>query len=215
LERELRVLIVSPYAAARAGLSALAGQEPSANIHVAGFVSGSADLPDALPSARSDVALADPASGEASSLVDSLARHGVGLALLSDDPGHWRVLAEAGLPGWALLPRDAEAAEIRATLRAVGEGLVVLGRAGALPPVSAATPRLPGVGEESGEALTPREREVLQLLADGLPNKVIANRLSVSLHTIKFHVASILAKLGASSRTEAVAVGARRGLVTL
>ena len=63
--------------------------------------------------------------------------------------------------------------------------------------------------------LSAREREVLQLMAQGLPNKIIAARLSISLHTVKFHVASILAKLGAGSRTEAVTLGARRGYVIL
>ena len=65
------------------------------------------------------------------------------------------------------------------------------------------------------ETLTTREREVLALMARGLPNKQIAARLSISLHTVKFHVASVLAKLGASSRTEAVTLGARRGAVSL
>lgn len=65
------------------------------------------------------------------------------------------------------------------------------------------------------EKLTAREREVLQLVAQGLANKQIGGRLSISLHTVKFHVASILAKFGAMSRTEAVTLGARRGLVTL
>ena len=56
---------------------------------------------------------------------------------------------------------------------------------------------------------------MLQLVALGLPNKVIANRLSISEHTVKFHVAAILTRLGAASRTEAVHLGAQRGLVTL
>jgi DNA-binding CsgD family transcriptional regulator len=63
--------------------------------------------------------------------------------------------------------------------------------------------------------LTPREREILQQMAEGLPNKQIALRLSISLHTVKFHVASILAKLGVQSRTEAVTLGVRQGLVRL
>jgi DNA-binding CsgD family transcriptional regulator len=70
----------------------------------------------------------------------------------------------------------------------------------------------------SGEAeagLTPREIEVLAAMADGASNKMIARRLGISFHTVKFHVASILAKLDADSRTEAVAQGARLGLVML
>ncbi|HEY6285481.1 MAG TPA: response regulator transcription factor, partial [Ktedonobacteraceae bacterium] len=65
------------------------------------------------------------------------------------------------------------------------------------------------------EALTGREREVLELLSQGLPNKLIARRLQISEHTVKFHVSSIYAKLGASSRTDAVSRGVRRGLITL
>ena len=78
----------------------------------------------------------------------------------------------------------------------------------------------PGAGAtdpapSDGAALTPRELEVLAALADGAPNKMIARRLGISFHTVKFHVASILDKLDADSRTEAVAEAARRGLVML
>jgi len=65
------------------------------------------------------------------------------------------------------------------------------------------------------ETLTPREREVLTLLAEGFPNKQIALRLGISDQTAKFHVASIYGKLGASNRTEAVRIAFRRGLVTI
>ena len=65
------------------------------------------------------------------------------------------------------------------------------------------------------EPLTPREIEVLELLAEGLPNKSIAERLGISDQTVKFHVASILAKLGASNRTDAVRLALRRGLISL
>ncbi len=65
------------------------------------------------------------------------------------------------------------------------------------------------------EPLTPREREVLELMAEGLPNKAIAARLGISDQTVKFHVASVTAKLGAANRTDAVRLAVRRGLVTL
>ena len=66
-----------------------------------------------------------------------------------------------------------------------------------------------------GEELTPREQQVLELLAEGLPNKAIAARLGISDQTVKFHVASIAAKLGATNRTDAVRLALRRGLLTL
>lgn len=73
--------------------------------------------------------------------------------------------------------------------------------------------------KESGpaieEALTPRETQVLELLAEGLPNRAIAGRLAISDQTVKFHVASISGKLGASNRTDAVRRAVRRGLITL
>jgi DNA-binding CsgD family transcriptional regulator len=71
------------------------------------------------------------------------------------------------------------------------------------------------IGEPPAEPLTAREAEVLGLLSQGLPNKQIALRLQISEHTVKFHIAAIFAKLGAASRTEAVSIGARQGLITL
>jgi DNA-binding NarL/FixJ family response regulator len=70
-------------------------------------------------------------------------------------------------------------------------------------------------GEWTEETLTPREHEVLELLAEGLPNKSIAERLGISDQTVKFHVASICGKLGASNRTDAVRRAIRRGLISI
>ncbi|HMM42300.1 MAG TPA: helix-turn-helix transcriptional regulator, partial [Thermomicrobiales bacterium] len=88
-------------------------------------------------------------------------------------------------------------------------GLVVLDPAVA--PLSVAAPLQP----DSDDILTDRERQVLALVALGLPNKAIAVELDISEHTVKFHVAAILGKLDAASRTEAVTVAARRGLLVL
>jgi len=65
------------------------------------------------------------------------------------------------------------------------------------------------------EALTPREPEVLQVLAEGLSNRAIASRLNISEHTVKFHMSAIFAKLGAGNRTDAVRRGVRLGLIIL
>jgi DNA-binding NarL/FixJ family response regulator len=78
-----------------------------------------------------------------------------------------------------------------------------------------AAPRAERADSTTGGALTPREREVLALLAEGVGNKTIAWKLAISEHTVKFHVASIMGKLNATSRTEAVAVGIRKGLILL
>ncbi len=125
--------------------------------------------------------------------------------------------AESDELAFAALLRDATTEEIVAAMRAVGGGLVTLDRRlahGALTAIQRVTaPTELAAG--AGEPLTPRERDVLQLMAEGLPNKLIAARLSISEHTAKFHVSAIMTKLGAASRTEAVTIGARRGLLIL
>jgi DNA-binding NarL/FixJ family response regulator len=122
-------------------------------------------------------------------------------------PGETRPVVSLGgadddLPG--VLPGDADASQIDAAIRAVAAGLVV---------------RLPGARENGfgamretlGHALlTPREFEVLAALAEGMTNKAIARRLDISLHTVKFHVESLFRKLGARTRTEAVAKASER-----
>jgi DNA-binding CsgD family transcriptional regulator len=103
-----------------------------------------------------------------------------------------------------VLSREANAGQIDAAIRAVAAGLIV---------------RMPDpietgfgvVGETDGHALlTPRELEVLAALAEGLTNKAIARRLNISLHTVKFHIESLFRKLGARTRTEAVAKASER-----
>jgi len=102
------------------------------------------------------------------------------------------------------LPREADARQIDAAIRAVAAGLVV----------RAPAARESGFGamreNEAHALLTPRELEVLATLAEGMTNKAIARRLDISLHTVKFHVESLFRKLGARTRTEAVAKAAER-----
>ena len=82
--------------------------------------------------------------------------------------------------------------------------------------IVAATPLPPDPGDTPApETMTPREIQVLELVAEGLPNKVIAERLGISDQTVKFHIGSISGKLGASNRTDAVRRAVRRGLITL
>jgi DNA-binding NarL/FixJ family response regulator len=134
---------------------------------------------------------------------------------LADDAGPAATLRALDLPAWAILPRDAPMDELQATVQAAAHGLVVLPAALAERMLSQPASVEALAPAPLDEPLTPREREVLELLAEGLSNKLIARRLQISEHTVKFHVSSIYAKLGASSRTEAVSQGARRGLITL
>jgi NarL family two-component system response regulator YdfI len=111
----------------------------------------------------------------------------------------------------AVLPR--ESSNLAAAIAAVGAGYVVLHPDAAESVVPASNGTLTPL--RSAQALTPREIEVLRMMAEGLANKAIAARLHISEHTVKFHVGSIFAKLHAGSRTEAVTLGARQGLVML
>lgn len=211
----IRILIVAAYASVRAGLHVLLAE--AEDIAIVGEASGSAELERLLPEARPDVVLADDNAADSARLRDVLADRGIGLVVLGDSRTDYRRFADSPLPGWAYLRKEADGAEMIGAARAVAAGLVVLDRS--LASLLAEPSRI-RIGQETaeilpGEALTAREREALQLMAQGLPNKVIAARLNISLHTAKFHVASILAKLGATSRTEAVMLGARRGYVLL
>jgi DNA-binding NarL/FixJ family response regulator len=133
--------------------------------------------------------------------------------ILSDDPTFPLLLARAGLRGWACLARDVDADQLDLAVRSAEAGLVLLDLPLAASSLSPATTMAaPGV---QAEPLTPRELQVLNLVAQGLPNKGIARRLGISENTAKFHVASVCGKLGASSRTEAVTIAARRGLILL
>jgi DNA-binding NarL/FixJ family response regulator len=133
--------------------------------------------------------------------------------VLSDEAGMAHQLARAGLRGWAWLARDADADQLDLAVRSAEAGLVLLDL-----PLAATSLTLSGMvasAPQAMEPLTARELQVLQLVAQGLPNKGIARRLGISENTAKFHVASLCGKLGASSRTEAVTLAARRGLILL
>jgi len=124
------------------------------------------------------------------------------------------VLADAALTSRALqlgvravLPREAGPEQIVAALHAASAGLV------AVPVESSAHVMQAAAADGEVESLTPRELETLEMLAEGLSNKQIAARLHISGHTAKFHVNSILGKLHAGTRTEAVMRGIRSGLV--
>lgn len=114
----------------------------------------------------------------------------------------------------AVLPCEIGAAAIGAALSLAGPGLRLL-PASALDRLRALAGAEPERAEDDAPVLTPREHEVLAAMADGASNKVIARRLGISFHTAKFHVASILSKLDAETRTEALARAARLGLVML
>jgi DNA-binding NarL/FixJ family response regulator len=120
------------------------------------------------------------------------------------------------LRGWGILPQDVSAMQLQAAVAAVAQNLITIPPqlAGGLYEARPARVRALNL-EEPDEQLTPREREVLELVSQGLSNKLIARKLQISEHTVKFHMSSIATKLGASSRTDAVRRGLRHGLITL
>lgn len=211
----ISVFIVAASPLARAGLENLL---VARGVKVAGGVA----TIDALVSQLSDVAvdaiLIDSSGEPFEPLMDSVIASGLAsdlsVVLLAEAPlpAVFSEALHAGIS--AVLPSDISPDQLAAALQAAASGLVVLHPAQfhSAVPAASATSRALG---ELAEPLTPRESEVLQMLASGLGNKEIAAKLGISEHTVKFHVASILGKLGAASRTEAVSLGIRHGLVLL
>jgi NarL family two-component system response regulator YdfI len=211
----IRVFIVAASPLARTGLQSLFGGR---EVKVVGSIANLESLAAQWPDVEADVILVEASGEQFESVIDSLAASQLAseanIVILSDH-SEPRWLAEALRAGVrAVLPTDISPDQLVAALKAAATGLIVMHPAevdAAFPPAEPGSRPL----AELAEPLTPRESEVLQMLASGLANKEIAARLTISEHTVKFHVASILGKLGAGSRTEAVSLGIRRGLVLL
>jgi len=198
----LQVLVVAASPALRAGLVSLLASDRLLDPMVAERVK----LGDA--GAAPSAIVVDYSAGEPEEILSiAEAFPGSPLVMIGADPAS----DGPGLSGApvAYLPGDVDAAALAAAVRAAAVGLIVLD-----PTVAGAT----GIHahartSDNAETLTTREREVLLLVAEGLPNKAIARELGISEHTAKFHVGSLLGKLGAASRTEAVTLATRRGIL--
>ena len=134
------------------------------------------------------------------------------IALVDEDRDPMPLLA-AGVRG--LIRRDVDAERLRAAILAVSLGLTILDDDPADGVVAAWSPPAGPQPEPTPDRLTPREREVLEQLADGLSNRAIGEALGISAHTVKFHVDALLDKLSARSRTQAVVKAMREGLLEL
>ena len=211
----IRVFIVAASPLIRAGLHSMLADS---RVDIVGSAADLESISGQLVDVEPDVVLVGAAADAQEELLNALEDAEVAqeypVMLLSEQPKTaWlsKVL-RAGVR--AVLPPDVAAEQLRAALEAAAAGLVVIHPSELDTVLSAAIgPSAPL--DELLEPLTRREREVLQMLAAGLANKEVAARLAISDHTVKFHVASILGKLGASTRTEAVSAGIRRGLVML
>lgn len=207
----IRVLVKASSPIAKAGLESLLRAD--SNLELA--EDSSADARRMEAESPPDVLLV-----ESGTLAESGVREAIGWAsaggtvvfLVHDPAGE--AVAEALRAGVkAVISSARTGPEIVATIQAAAAGLVVLDSPGIDALLRVPSPVLNGGAEALAEALTARELEVLRLLAEGLGNKEIAARFHISEHTVKFHVASIMGKLGAASRTEAVTVGIRHGLI--
>jgi len=198
---------VAPTPFARVGLrSILESAEVNADVLVVGEADSVVEL--VHPEADVVVVAGDDSLEE---VTRAVAEEGTqAILLLSEDDRFMPLLREVAPRGWGLISPDAPPEELSAAIVAVAQGLVVLPRT-----LTGRLLRGHEAVEELAEPLTTREREVLGLLGRGLSNKMIARDLRISEHTVKFHVSSIYAKLGAASRTEAVGLGARLGLISL
>jgi DNA-binding NarL/FixJ family response regulator len=210
VEGNIRVLVADDHPMLREGLTAVLGTQP--DFEVIGEAADGSEVVQLAETLRPDVILLDlemPTVDGVAALeglrdAGSEARTIVFTAYDTDE----RILRSlrAGARGYLL--KGASRGEIFDAIRTVHSGGSLLG--------PAVTSRLLDhieQGDERPDGLTPRELEVLTLLARGLKNAEIASELFISERTVKFHVSSILAKLGAETRTEAVRIAARRGLV--
>ncbi len=211
----LRLLICANDFLARAGLAALLSSEP--NLLVVGQMAPSTDLATQLAIYQPEVIVWDLgwATAEGIELLAAVAEAAPPIVALVaglndggvDDGGAlWRAGAKA------LLLREISPAALVAAIGTVAHGLTVFDSTllpATLPNVFS------GSAEVLVEPLTAREMEVLQVVAQGLSNKLIARQLTISEHTVKFHLNAILGKLGAQSRTDAVVRATRAGLIRL
>ena len=203
-----RAFVVAPAPVTRAGLRSMLANAEGTDVRVVGEASSPTDSSEL--SEADVVLLANEELLEEASF--AVAEDGTqALVLISEEDNAVSRLRAMQLRGWGVVPPDAPPEELAAAVAAAGQGLIVLPKA--------VTERLlhepAASAEELSEALSAREREVLDLLGHGLSNKLIGRELHISEHTVKFHISSLYAKLGVNNRAEAVSRGARYGLISL
>jgi two-component system, NarL family, response regulator YdfI len=222
--KPLRVLISAASSITRAGLERLVEEQP--DLHSVGAISSADELPQAIADNDPDVLIFHLEAHSAETNWEELIALAVPIVFLAEEADLLGTNAALAAGVQAILMGDATGAELAAAAHSAASGLLTLSgdladlvRQGLLAhsreeagdSVGGAAP----IADASPEHLTLREREVLEMMMEGLSNKEIAAHLNISAHTVKFHISSILGKLGASSRTEAAAIGLRRGLITI
>ena len=223
-EKPRRVLICAASSFIRTGLERLL--EPQSSLQVVGEVTTTNGLQQVIAEVDPDVVFLQIEDQLQEIRWEELIALGVPIVLLAESVdlvGAADAIA-AGVQG--ILVGDVTGAELAATAASAASGLLTLSgdladvvRQGLLThspeDADVYAGDLAPIADDFPEHLTLREREVLEMMSEGLSNKEIAAQLDISAHTVKFHISSILGKLGASSRTEATTIGLRRGLITI
>ena len=209
----LRVLVVAGDLLARAGLASNLAQQPG--LTVVGQIGLSPELASSVEAYQPGALVRDLGWNMDVSLelmagltTGNAPAETVPVLALLPDASRASDVWVAGARG--LMLRDAGPVRIYSGLLSLGQGLAVMD-----PGLAASAPVLRTPPTGPGQILTPRETQALKLLAEGLSNKTMADRLGISENTVKFHINSIVGKLGARSRTEAVSLAVRAGLVLL
>lgn len=210
----MRVLVVAQSTLAQAGIGALVERTP--DLTLLGAVTPE-DLGAAIGDLEPDLVIVGVPAEEHGSAISDVLQMVPGLPVLVLVDHASEISAALARGAIAALPASAEPQMLRAAIDAATAGLVSLSRTDVeamLATNSLGDQGTAATGDDLPvERLTPREDQVLQLLAAGCTNADIASRLGISEHTAKFHVGSVLAKLGARSRAEAVARAARLGWI--
>ena len=206
----IRIAVVATSAVRRAGLESIIRSHPE--FQLAGSFGAMTSLVSFARSIELDVIVVDSDSTRDLLLEPPSDAAIVLLTEVSDARSVARLL-RIGVR--AILSRESDPDNVLSAIYAVYDGLVLLNTATAESLAAVYGDQPLEVEDEVSEEITSRETDVLRMLAEGLVNKEIAARLGISEHTVKFHISSILDKLGASTRTEAVTMGIRRGLIPI
>jgi len=206
----IRIAVVATSAVRRAGLENIVSSH--AEFQLAGRFGAVASLVSFAPSTALDVIIID-----SDSINDVLLEPTSDAAIvLLTDVSRARSISRLLRSGVrAILSRESDPDDVLSAIYAAYDGLVLLSTPTAESLAAVYGDQPLEVEDEWSEEITSRETDVLRMLAEGLVNKDIAARLGISEHTVKFHISSILDKLGASTRTEAVTLGIRRGLIPI
>ena len=203
----IRVMVYAANPIVQAGLESMIR---TGSFEVVGNSSDSTTLLELIDKRQPDVlVLYDESIWEQLAQVDGTSSPAI---VVLSDPASDTLMNALAMGVQGVLPSSVTAQEMIAAIEAVAQGLVVF-HADVVEMLNLSSFASPM--PRTVEPLTSRELEVLQMLALGLGNKSIASRLTISEHTVKFHISSIFSKLNASSRTEAVTLGLRQGLILL